>query len=100
MTRSVSPLVSVRSPEYAILGQTVHLYCNFTLPPGHENFYSLKVNSLILFELNDHTIGYSTSDSASSKQFHHYALLVALVSHLSNIHNWTLLVLLVALVLH
>ena len=43
MTRSVSPLVTVRSPEYAILGQTVHLYCNFTLPSGHDNFYSLKV---------------------------------------------------------
>ena len=45
MVRSVSPLVTVRSPEYAILGQTVHLYCNFTLPTGHEHFYSLKVRS-------------------------------------------------------
>jgi len=35
-------LVRVRSPEYAILGQTVQLYCNFTLPPGNTNFYSLK----------------------------------------------------------
>lgn len=35
-------LVSVRSPEYAILGQTVHLYCNFTLPVGHTHFYTLK----------------------------------------------------------
>ena len=40
---SLSDLVTVRSPEYAILGQTVHLYCNFTLPQGHTNFYSLKV---------------------------------------------------------
>ena len=33
---------------------------------------------------NDHTIGYSTSDSASSSKFHHLALLVALVLHSSN----------------
>ena len=38
-----SSLVRVRSPQYAILGQTVQLYCNFTLPPGNNNFYSLKV---------------------------------------------------------
>merc|ERR1711892_1463346 len=37
-----SSLVTVRSPQYAILGQTVQLYCNFTLPPGNNNFYSLK----------------------------------------------------------
>merc|ERR1719495_1381570 len=35
-------LVTVRAPEFAILGQTVHLHCNFTLPPGNVNFYSLK----------------------------------------------------------
>ena len=40
---SPAALVSVRSPEYAILGQTVHLYCNFTLPVGHTHFYTLKV---------------------------------------------------------
>ena len=33
----------MRLPEHAILGQTVHMYCNFTLPAGHHNFYSLKV---------------------------------------------------------
>ena len=38
-----SSLVTVQSPQYAILGQTVQLYCNFTLPPGNNNFYSLKV---------------------------------------------------------
>ena len=40
---SSSPLVRVRAPEYAILGQTVHLYCNFSLPEPHTNFYTLKV---------------------------------------------------------
>lgn len=39
---SSSPLVRVRAPEYAILGQTVHLYCNFSLPEPHTNFYTLK----------------------------------------------------------
>ena len=38
-------LVGVRAPEYAILGQTVHLYCNFSLPPPHTNFYTLKVRA-------------------------------------------------------
>ena len=46
---------------------------------------------------NDHTIGYSTSDSVSSSKFHHLSLLVVLVSHSSNFHHWPLLV---ALVLH
>ena len=40
---SSSPLVRVRAPEFAILGQTVHLYCNFSLPEPHTNFYTLKV---------------------------------------------------------
>ena len=42
---SSSPLVRVRAPEYAILGQTVHLYCNFSLPAPHTNFYTLKVRA-------------------------------------------------------
>ena len=44
---------------------------------------------------NDHTIGYQTSESASSSRFHHLvllALLVAvLVSHSSNFHHQPLL---------
>ena len=36
--------MAVRLPEFAILGQTVHMFCNFTLPAGHHNFYSLKVS--------------------------------------------------------
>ena len=40
----LSTLVSVKAPEYAILGQTVHLHCNFSLPPGNTDFYSLKVS--------------------------------------------------------
>ena len=47
---------------------------------------------------NDLTIGCQTSDSASSSKFHHFALLVALVSHNSNVHHWPLLD--VALVSH
>ena len=43
---------------------------------------------------------YQTINSASSSNFHHLALLVALVSHSSNFHQWPLLALLVALVLH
>ena len=45
-------------------------------------------------------LGCQNSDSASSSNFHHLALLVALVSHSSNFHHWPLLALLVALVLH
>ena len=50
--------------------------------------------------VNDLTLGYQTSDSAISSKFHHLALLamlLALVSHTSNFHNWALLV---TLVLH
>ena len=56
----------------------------------------------LLVVCNDHTIGYSTSDSVNSSKFHSFALLVALValmSHSSNFHHWPLLALLVALVL-
>ena len=49
---------------------------------------------------NDLTLGCQTSHSASSSNFHHWALLVALVSHSSNFHHWPLLALLVALMLH
>ena len=38
-------------------------------------------------------------DSASSSKFYHLALLVALVSHSSNFHHWSLLALLAVLVL-
>ena len=47
--------------------------------------------------------GCQTSNSASSTNFHHLALLallVALVSHILNFHHWPLLALLVVLVLH
>ena len=43
--------------------------------------------------------GYQNSDSASSSKFHHLALLVALVSHSSNFHNWPLLALFMVLML-
>ena len=36
---------------------------------------------------NDLSLGYQTSKSASSSKFHHFALLVALVSHSSNFHH-------------
>ena len=45
---SSDSLISVRSPKYAILGQTVQMYCNFTLPPGNSGFYSLKVTTVNL----------------------------------------------------
>jgi len=34
--------VFVQSPIHAITGQTVQLYCNFSLPQGSRAFYSLK----------------------------------------------------------
>ena len=40
---------------------------------------------------NDLTLGYQTSDSASSSKFHNLALLVVLVSRSSNFHHWPLL---------
>ena len=46
-TGKENSLVTVRAPEFAILGQTVHLHCNFTLPPGNVNFYSLKVFKIL-----------------------------------------------------
>ena len=49
---------------------------------------------------NDLTLGYQTSDSVSSSNFHHLALLLMLVLHSSNFHHRPLLALLVALVLH
>ena len=36
--------------------------------------------------IKDHTIGHSTSNSASSSKFHHCVLLVAVVLHSSNLH--------------
>ena len=44
--------------------------------------------------------GCQDSDSASSSKIHHFALLMALVSHSPNFHHWPLLALFVALVLH
>ena len=41
-------------------------------------------------------LGCQTSDSASSSEFYHLALLVVLVSHSSNFHHWLLLALFVA----
>lgn len=36
------PLIfGVRVPRYAIVGQTVHMYCNFLMPP-EQDFYTLK----------------------------------------------------------
>ena len=51
-------------------------------------------------DVKDLTLGYQTSNSASSSKFHHLALLVALVLCSSNFHHLPLLPLLVALVLH
>ena len=45
-------------------------------------------------------LGCQTSDSASSSKFQHLALLVALVSNISNFYHWPLLPLLVELVMH
>ena len=61
-----------------------------------------SVNNFVIrpVSANDHTIGYKTSNSASTLRFHHLsllALLVAVVLHSSNFHHWPLLV---ALVLH
>ena len=47
---------------------------------------------------NDHTLGYQTSNSASSSKFHYFALLfllVALLSHSSKFHHLALLAMLV-----
>ena len=60
----------------------------------------VKLFDMKCASLNDLTSGCQTSDSASSSKFHHFALLVAPVSHSSNFHHWPLLALLVALLLH
>ena len=56
--------------------------------------------SIDCVQFNYLTLGYQTSDSASSSKFHYLALLVALVSYSSNFQHWLLLALLVAPALH
>ena len=59
-------------------------------PSSGEDSAPLMLNVLITLQpatpgnTNDLTLGCHTSYSASSSKFHHFALLVALVSHSSN----------------
>ena len=72
-------------PDY--LNRTVmsyHYYCWALGYAGAEEtdpVLSTLCDEVSSKSLNDHLVGYRTSDSASSSKFRHLALLVALVSH-------------------